>query len=274
VAADRAAHDPAFLQGLRAKATPEEQTEFYLQFIRTELDKIPKFDPGFRGGPLPMGAASRFRDALLECLSRAKSLPGSAATKVLSEVRGDLNRFITLFLGDVFTYIANRGTREVPGEIPALVIEALKEARKNQLERDGEPIVVLTHSMGGQIVYDIVTGFQQKLEAAGIKIHLWCATASQVALFEEMKLFMASSPDYSAEKVKKAPFPSANVLASWWNVWDPNDFISFTGKTIFEGISDEPYESGLSVATAHGGYLVRPSFYRRLAERVSEGRPP
>ena len=38
-----------------------------------------------------------------------------------------------------------------------------------------------------------------------------------------------------------------------------------------EGASDFAYDSGYSTLGAHGGYFQRPSFYRRLADRLSEG---
>lgn len=70
--------------------------------------------------------------------------------------------------------------------IPQLMMEFWIKQRKN------EPLIVLTHSMEGQIVYDLVTHFLPRLNRI-CGIDSWYATASQVDLFEEMKLFLESS---------------------------------------------------------------------------------
>ena len=80
-------------------------------------------------------------------------------------------------------------------QISLRVLDALATARENQQARGGEPLVVLSHSMGGQIVYDLVTHFLPRLDRyAGVRIDYWAAAASQIGLFEEMKLFLASDP--------------------------------------------------------------------------------
>jgi hypothetical protein len=54
----------------------------------------------------------------------------------------------------------------------------------------------------------------------------------------------------------------------WWNVWDHNDVLSFTAKDICAGADDEPYSSGKSLVSAHGGYLERASFFRELGKKI------
>ena len=84
-----------------------------------------------------------------------------------------------------------------------------------------------------------------------------------------VKTFLAGNPHY--KKGTRVPFPR-DKLGVWWNVWDHNDFISFTGKEIFEGIDDEPFDSGMSLLAAHGGYLKRPSFYRKFADKLEQAK--
>jgi hypothetical protein len=102
-----------------------------------------------------------------------------------------------------------------------------------------------------------------------VKVDFWCATASQVGFFEEAKLFLASEPRYRTGR--PVPFPQRN-LGVWWNVWDHNDFISFSAADIFQGVDDEAYDSGMSLLAAHGGYLKRPGFYRRCAEKLEQAK--
>ena len=197
------------------------------------------------------------------------SSPAYALSTVLGEIRPALNDAVTLFIGDVFTYLDARGDAANPGDIPRTIIDKLHEAKL--AAPPAEPLVVLTHSMGGQIVYDLVTYFLPQTNS-DIRIDFWCATASQVGLFEEMKRFRASDSAYSKASGKKVPYPDSQYLGGWWNVWDHNDFISYTAAPIIEGVDDEPYDSGVAVTQAHGEYLMRPSFYRKFADKLSQAK--
>ncbi len=210
----------------------------------------------------------RLRDRVTESVSRTISRPAAGVTILASEIRPSLNDFVTRFLGDVLFYVTRRGTPEAPGQIPSILIEELETAWVNKESRGGEPIVLLTHSMGGQIAYDTLTSFLPA-KRSPVKVDYWCATASQVGFFEELNMFLASSKRYSRATGKRTPVNSSN-LRHWWNVWDHNDILSFTTKGIFaDGIDDEEFWTGMSVAAAHGGYLERPSFYRRFAEKLT-----
>jgi hypothetical protein len=63
------------------------------------------------------------------------------------------------------------------------------------------------------------------------------------------------------------PFPH-NFLGGWWNVWDHNDVLSYSVAGIVDQVDDESIDSGRSLLGAHGAYLERPSFYRRLAGKI------
>ena len=211
------------------------------------------------------GVLTALRDRLGEALSRGLSLPAYTASILTAELRPGINELASLFLGDVFVYLAERDAPK-PGDIATRVLEALSRAHAEKVARN-EPLVVITHSMGGQLIYDAITYYLPNDAALKhIRIDFWCATASQVGFFEELKLFRLKNP-----KVKypdKMPFPHGN-LGVWWNVWDANDFLSFTADPIFEGVDDEPYDSGLSLVAAHSGYLKRASFFNRLAARLT-----
>jgi hypothetical protein len=85
---------------------------------------------------------------------------------------------------------------------------------------------------------------------------------------------LASSTEFSKTTGKPTPLARAN-LGCWWNVWDRNDIISFTTRGIFaDGIDDEEYWSGMSLSAAHGGYLERPSFYRRFSGKLKAAFSP
>ena len=237
------------------------------------------------------GRIRRFVDTVGEGLQRVAGAPAAALSTGLGEMRPMLDDVLEEFIGDVFAYLNGRvpsnGVEPVPsdfnrpvclwealttlcGPIPRMVILDLLDAA--EATSPGEPLVVLTHSMGGQIVYDIASWFLPRLavelnrrscDISIPKIDLWCATASQVGLFEELSLFLASD----ANSQMPAPFPGA-YLEAWWNVWDRNDLLSYTAEKIVDGVEDEEYSTGRSFVSAHSGYLERPSFYKRLRVRV------
>ena len=264
LAADWVAADPATAATLAAAATPESEQEWLMDLVRARAgDPV----PGTLRGMGAEGFWSGVGDRLKETTGRALGLPTYAISVAAAELRKPLNDLVSQFAGDVLVYVNGRGTVGVPGLIPARLLDKLVVAQANKRVRGGEPLVVLTHSMGGQLVYDAVTHFLPKTPTLrDVRLDFWCATASQVGFFEEAKLFLAS--DKAVKAPALVPFPGAN-LGVWWNVWDYNDVLSFTVHGIFSGVKDEPYDTGLSLAGAHGGYLTRPSFFRRLAAELA-----
>lgn len=263
LAADRLAHDVDFLSSLAAAPDLTTECDVLVARLRAEVPSAGLIGMG--------GVADWFQnvgDRVGEAMSRAVSIPGVAASAVAGEFRKGLNEFVSIFLGDVFAYLNERFDRDKasPGEIQRRFLDKLDEAQRSRAQRGDEPIVVLSHSMGGQIVYDAITYFVPRDRRFDkLRIDLWCATASQVGFFEEQKLFIESKDVYKPGN--PVPFPSGHLTA-WWNVWDYNDFISFTAKDIVAGVDDGPYNSGMSLIGAHSGYLQRPSFYRKLADKV------
>jgi len=265
-AADDVAHDTKTPQVLSACPGFEAELDVLLRLVGDRM-KVLASEPGSQT-LLPQGVGDGLRKAFekaKEAIARAIDLPGFLVSRAVVEARKPINDFATLFLGDVFAYLGNRD--EAGTSIAARVLGRLAEARD---AAPGEPLIVLSHSMGGQVVYDLVTHYiAASPEHSGLKIDFWCATASQVALFAELDLFRMRRPDYGAGKPNpRLPHPDAGTLGYWWNVWDQNDFISYTGGQIFEGIDDEEFVSGMSVLSAHGGYLARPNFFRRFADKV------
>ena len=63
-----------------------------------------------------------------------------------------MHRSAALFLGDVFAYIDKRGDQSLPGLIVTRVIQTLESAINV-----GSPLVVVAHSLGGEIMYDVLS---------------------------------------------------------------------------------------------------------------------
>jgi hypothetical protein len=261
VAADAIARDPTVRSQLATQPTAIDEADYLLKAIERQSAGSSLIGQG-------TGLGAKLRDRLSEAVKRGGSAPAYAASLVAAEIRPWLNELASLFIGDVLEYLNKRGDAQQPGPIPQLVLDALDKAHRDKLTKHGEPLVVITHSMGGQLIYDAVTHFiPNAAQYKGIKIDFWCATASQVGFFEELKLFKLRSDAVKAPKLM--PFPHAH-LGVWWNVWDTNDFLSYTAQSIFDGVQDESYDSGLSLVTSHSGYLRRPSFYRKLSAKLEQ----
>ncbi|HET7398264.1 MAG TPA: hypothetical protein VFJ94_07055 [Intrasporangium sp.] len=222
---------------------------------------------GVTGGVQPQGEA-----VPVERVRRADAIREAGIRRMIgaaTALRRPFEDFVPIFLGDVLTYIATRGTPQAPGAIPLRILEELETAHAAARLRS-EPLVVVTHSMGGQILYDALTAFLPARPAdRGVRVDYWCAIASQIGLFEELKLFLASDPAYSAEHGTVAPHPPAEHLGGWWNVWDHADLLSFRAGGIFDGVDDSPFFAAGTLASDHHKYLDNPDFYRALAARVA-----
>lgn len=254
IAADEVAHDQAILDQLQRASDLDAELDI-LQTALAARRISNKTLAGQGAGGWWKGLVDRAREVAV----RVDSAPGFAVSRLVMEARAPINDAVTTFIGDVFEYISQKG--ENPGSIRGVVLEALRAARKETPD-DEEPMIVLSHSMGGQIVFDVATDFL----GPDLRIDLWAAAASQVGLFEEMKLLLASDPAIRGPLGRAAVPPN---VGWWWNVWDSNDVLSFTTKTIFElQVDDEEWDSGASLAAAHGAYLKRPSFYRKFAEKI------
>jgi hypothetical protein len=161
-------------------------------------------------------------------------------------------------VGDVLAYKDDRGTPEQPGRIVQEVAAALSEAA--DLRTTGDPLIVVAHSLGGIIVYDIVTWFRPD-----ISIDVLVTVGSQVGWFEELKLFGVSD-DAVPNGVAKVAKPIS--VKRWINVFDLNDPLGYACEAIFDGAEDYAYATGQIVA--HGAYFEQPSFHVRLGERFRE----
>jgi pimeloyl-ACP methyl ester carboxylesterase len=128
--------------------------------------------------------------------------------------------------------------------------------------RDG-PLVVVAHSMGGNIAYDILSHFRPDLH-----IDTLVTVGTQVGLFEELKLFASSNRDLPTPAVPR--LPALPNVDRWINVVDRGDVLAYRADPIFDGVDDYEYPS--DAPWAHGAYFRQPNFHERLASRVQKAR--
>lgn len=204
-------------------------------------------------------ASDRIKEFFVRVAQSPLRIPSVAALRVL---RAPLNAVFTRFSGDVFEYLLRRGDAQQPGRIPQVILSDLDTAKT---KRPGEPLIVITHSMGGNIFYDILTYFRPDLD-----VDLWLSVGGQVGLFEEMKLFHASDPKVQAPQ-------KINTLAArvkcWRNIYDPADPAAFLAEPVFANVKDVRFSTGAGDYHTHLNYFKRSRFYRSLHRELEEAFP-
>ena len=162
-----------------------------------------------------------------------------ASDAVLKMSRRDLSRSVSFFLGDVFVYMRGRddaGAQGTRARIFKPILEALIEGAKAP-RAAGEPFVVVGHSLGGVILYDMLTDSATRAALeAGIggspKIDALFTVGSQPGFFADLGLYPGGRPAAGT----KLPMPVG--VGAWMNVFDFTDVFSFRCAHIFEGVCD------------------------------------
>jgi hypothetical protein len=206
---------------------------------------------GRRPGPVIALLGEGIRAARLAVL-------GQHTERATTIMRQLLVRPVSALLGDVFGYLATRGSRDAPGPVVQVVLDELLAARAAAPEG---PLVVVAHSMGASIAYDVLSHFRPDLT-----VDVLVTVGAQVGLFEELGLFLARDPAVPAPDRPRAPAPPG--VRHWINVVDRADPLGYRAEPIFDTVVDYTYPS--AALWAHSAYFRQPHFHRRLAERVGE----
>lgn len=217
----------------------------------------------------PVNAPAATRDGVLgvvggarEFLRRShrrlrRAFVGLPTTGLAAAARSTVGRRAALLLGDVAAYLARRdASLDRPGGMLHQVLAGIEQARG--AGPVGAPLVVVAHSMGGNIVYDLLTTYRTDLV-----VNVFVTVGSQVGLFEELELFRSSDPALGGPHRRVPSWPN---IRHWINVLDPADPLAFRAAPVFDGVEDYRYPT--DAAWAHSGYLVQPHFHARLAARV------
>jgi len=201
------------------------------------------------------------RDRTGEFFSRAREAPRRVlSTSAIDRYRAVSHYNLTRFFGDVFVYLQHRGDRQSPGPIVSTVLHALTATPRSHPK---EPLIVLTHSMGGNIVYDLLTHF-----APDLNVDAWISVGSQVGQFEEMKLFKASNVTVGKPGKVRGLKPRVKY---WLNVYDPVDLFGFLAQPVFEDVDEDlRFRTGAGDVRSHGAYFLRPRFYREVRSRLEK----
>lgn len=214
------------------------------------------------GGKVDLGIVDDLKKTASKLAGGLSNLANSPFGKVGREA---LSPKIAIFVGDVFRYLKAGDLRS---NIRAAVLTDVETAARDARAR-GEKLVLVGHSMGAVILYDLLsdTNAMRKLsDALGwtFEADLFLSVGSQVAVFEETKVFEASDP------AAGAPTPKPGAAKLWWNVFDKMDVLSFLAEGVFKDVEDFQLDTIAGVKDAHGAYFQSMVFYQRLNRRLKQ----
>jgi hypothetical protein len=201
-----------------------------------------------------VGAANRVKAAARDFVGAAGGRLGDMiSTRLLAAHRAGLNARVGRFVGDAFCYFGGRGVPGEEGPIPQAIGDAIERART-----EAGPLVVVAHSLGGVITFELLATFRPHLQA-----DLLVSVGSQISWFEELKLFHASNIAIPNDHTAKAKRPSN--IRRWLNVYDLVDILSFACDPVFEAVQDLEYDTRTHIVRAHNAYFEQDRFYQALS---------
>ncbi|MFC3737748.1 lipase family protein [Paractinoplanes deccanensis] len=242
--------------GLRSFAGLDDDRELVEVLLR---EAVPAPVPGAGSEKLGGGRGTgAVRTILLAAVDRfRRQNVGPPVRSAAAALRRLAGRPVSLLIGDVLAYLSGRGSAGAPGDIVSLVSGDLDLAA-----REG-PLVIVAHSMGGNIAYDVLSHFRPDL-----RVDTLVTVGTQIGLFEELKLFAASDHDLPTPAVPR--LPALPNVRRWINIVDRGDVLAYRAAPIFDGVDDFEYPS--DAPWAHGAYFRQPNFHDRLARRVEKAR--
>lgn len=179
---------------------------------------------------------------------------------VIRLVRGSTPR-IAQFIGDVFIYLLNGARRQA---IRTTVVDGVLAAARSASAR-GSKLIVIGHSMGGIILYDLLSDpatVAEIEEALGqpLVIDLLLTVGTQIGLFEELALFSSSRAGTTPDRPACAK--------RWWHVFNRMDVLSLAVAGIVNGVEQFSVDTDANIVDAHSAYFVSPVFGARLRKRM------
>lgn len=211
-------------------------------------------------------------DHLKDAVNAAKKAIGFAVAEsergvslvALKGLRDSLSRRGLRFLGDVFVYL-HHGRTAAPAIYERVKNGVIALDGKKNAANQREPFVIVTHSFGSEILYDLLTSGALD----GVAIDLWVTAGAQTSLFAEMQLFHDMKLPIPPDTSKYALGRPANVT-KWINFYDAADVLSYLHEPIFGSVAvtDIPVRAQANLTNAHGHYFVDPGFYEQIAAEL------
>lgn len=183
----------------------------------------------------------------------------AATLLAFDSLRDQVSRKGLRFFGDVFVYLHTGLAGEIIQRVSTGVLSAWKIAKQNN-----EPLVVVTHSFGSELLYEGLTGAVAGMNE--VEVRLWVSAGAQTSLFAEMALYASS--DKTLPSAARAVLGKPAQVKKWINFFDAADALSFLHKPVFGDVTDIEVREGANLKTAHGHYFLATSFYERVLAEI------
>ena len=186
-----------------------------------------------------------------------------ASLLALKELRQGISSRGLRFLGDVFVYL-HHGRTAAPAIYDCVKNGVTVLNTKSEDKGKREPLIVVTHSFGSEILYDLLTSGALK----DVMIDLWVTVGAQTSLFAEMRLFSAMPP--LPPDTSKFVLGRPENVKKWINFYDAADMLSFLHEPVFgqKAVKDIEVTAQGNLTNAHGHYFADPGFYERIAAEI------
>ena len=238
------------------------------QFAQTVKEELADLLPAQAAQAMGVGDVFKRLGEVMKTVTDPLRDIGSDA--VLKLIRKPLSDQVALFLGDIFVYLRWRETDGAAGTYNRIFAPIIQDlAAANKARSDQDRLVVVGHSLGAVILYDLLTDARalDAIKAASggkaLNIDLLATVGAQPGLFADMGL-------YAGAAGADGRLPRPPCARRWMNVYDFTDVLSFRTEPFFSDVKDYEFNNVTGALEAHTAYFQRPSFYKRLRARMNE----
>ena len=145
-----------------------------------------------------------------------------------------LRKFVITALGDAVGSVEVKSTHQSTyHQIGKRITDAFKELYEVGLEQNSAPLIVMAHSLGGQIVSNYIWDMQRGHTQAPTDFERMKTLAGMVTFGCNIPLFT-----FAYKQVKPITFPATGLKkavrdkARWLNFYDPDDILGWPLKPI------------------------------------------
>jgi hypothetical protein len=141
--------------------------------------------------------------------------------------------------------------------------EQIREFARKSISRLPGPVVLLAHSLGGVIAFDLLAG----KEAGGLdQVQMLITVGSQAPLLYEVGAGQAGALSCGLRFGEDLP---DTFKAKWVNVYDKRDLLAYGGEKLFPGrCRDIRVSSRVAFPAAHEAYWGTRDFYVQVNEAM------
>jgi hypothetical protein len=178
--------------------------------------------------------------------------------RVFEQLRAQLHQDLRHYFLDEYTYMGERQNSTRSESITAEVLQALLNAPKGY---PNEPLITITHGIGGMILYDILTREQPDLH-----VDIWISVAPHYTFVESSGQIQRQVAQASTSQ----PSSSLEAVVGYWlHVADPSDFLSFQTPRFPQSIDEIQLTlPGMGTLKTHNTYFVSAQFYHLVREWI------